>query len=246
MKGDFKMKKLAIVLMVTVLGLGVASVRADLAFNDGLVHDIDYRIPPDQYGGELLSVYDGPGPTPTTVNFMEGGWAWDVYANNSSLFNMYGGYIHDGLFARDSSLVNVYGGFVNQDLMLSGNGFVNVFGGTIDELLFTYDNSVCNIYGGTINADIHVRDSSVLNIYGADFMVDGNPVGYGPLTASTDAHILTGTLHMGDSLAHNYFRFLPDTATINLIEMEIVPLPGAVLFGMIGLSIAGVRLRKHA
>ncbi len=56
---------------------------------------------------------------------------------------------------------------------------------------------------------------------------------------------LTGTLHKGDSLS-TWFVRRTNTATINLVETEIVPLPGAVLLGMIGLSIAGVKLRKHA
>ncbi len=170
----------------------------------------------------------------------------DVTVYDSSRFNMYGGYIHDGLYPRDSSIVNVYNGYVNQDLSAGVNSLVNIYGGTISELLRTHDNSVCNIYGGAINADIYVDDNSVLNIYGAGFMLDGSPVGYGPLAASTDYRSLTGTLRMGDLLVYSDLRFLSNEATVNLIEAEIVPLPGAALLGMIGMSIAGVKLRKHA
>ena len=31
-----------------------------------------------------------------------------------------------------------------------------------------------------------------------------------------------------------------------LVGIAVVPVPGAVLLGMIGLSVAGVKLRKHA
>lgn len=242
-RGVLTMKKSAIVVAVTILGLGAVSIRADIILNDGGMHNIDYRLGGPS-GYEQLDIYDGP--IPTTVNFLEGGSAVDVRVNDSSRFNMYDGYIQDGLFADDSSLVNVYGGKVNQAFWLTGFGLANVYGGTISELLFTYDNSICNIYGGAINADIFVRDSSILNIYGSGFMLDGSPVDYGPLAPLTDTCILTGTLRMGDSLSYTDLRAFPDTATINLIETQIVPLPGAVLLGMIGLSIAAVKLRKCA
>ena len=40
----------------------------------------------------------------------------------------------------------------------------------------------------------------------------------------------------GDYVAFDYFQ----------LEGEMVPVPGAVLLAMLGLSLAGVKLRKHA
>lgn len=237
------MKKLAVVVAVTTLGFGVVSVRADITFNDGLVHDVDYEIPMEP--GRDLHLYDGPGGTTTTVNLRDGGKAGSTSVCDSSLLNIYGGSTFN-LNAYDSSTVNVYdGGRIFEGFWAWDNSVCNVYGGWFADELAATGNSVFNIYGSAFSDELFARESGVINIYGKDFMIDGNPVSYGPIPATMDEGILTGTLHMGDSF-RGYLRGIPDTATVNLIETQIVPLPGAVLLGIIGLSIAGVKLRKHA
>ncbi|MHC4119997.1 MAG: hypothetical protein ACYSWO_21080 [Planctomycetota bacterium] len=237
------MKRLAIVVAATTLGFGVVNVRADLTFSDGLVHDIDYEIPlePDRD----LHIYDGPGATTTTANLRNGGKAGSTSVYDSSVLNIYGGSTYN-LNAYDSSTVNVYeGGRVAEGFWAWDNSVCNVYGGDFADELGASGSGVFNIYGSTFSDELFVRESAVMNIYGAHFMIDGEAVGYGPIPPAMDQGILTGTLHMGDSF-RGYLQGIPDTGAINLIEMEIVPLPGAVLLGVIGLSIAGLKLRKCA
>lgn len=188
------------------------------------------RAQADIYGGThyidspvtgSLRVYDGTGTDPTaTVNFMAGGLIDNPYE----------------LYAHDSSLINVYGGSI---WVLTGddNSIANIYGGTIEHALLNRLDSTVNIYGGSMPA-AEMFDNSVINIYGSGFNY-----GYGPVADTTGT--ITGTLHMGDSLSLDFNRYY-STPSIILYETEIVPVPGAVILGVLGLAVARVKLRKYA
>ena len=226
----------AINCLMVLLCLIAASAHADLTLNDGGTHDVDFSV------DNTLYVYDGPGPTTTTANFLDGGFAKYVNAYENSIVNVHGGQIYDDLNVYDSSVANMYGGDIWDGMYVSGSGHVNIYGGSIFEGPRAYDSGVIHVYGGALDM-ITAYNASVANIYGANFIIDGVPVGYGAITPDTG--FLSGTLHMGNSLGIDFARGM-GAGTINLIQTEIVPVPGAVLLGMLGLGVAGLKLRKYA
>ena len=58
------MRKIAITFLTIVFFLGVSQTQANIVWNDGGTHDIDYTI------DESISVYGGPDSTTTTVNMV--------------------------------------------------------------------------------------------------------------------------------------------------------------------------------
>jgi hypothetical protein len=92
------------------------------------------------------------------------------------------------------------------------------------------------LHGGTLSAsggiELVAMDTSTINLYGSSFTVDGVPVAFGPLSATSG--LLTGTLENGDVIAGDSF-YRADTATINLVATVVaVPEPSGVLVLVIG------------
>jgi hypothetical protein len=85
-------------------------------------------------------------------------------------------------------------------------------------------------------------DSSTLTIVGTDFAVDGDPVDYGPIAASSG--VLTGTLESGDLIEN---RFCHDGSTAcGFATNGLITLPEpdqALLFAAAMLSLAAMRGR---
>jgi hypothetical protein len=173
---------------------------------------------------------------------MGGSTTRDLTAHESSVVNMYDGWIGDDLEAKDSSFVNFYGGSVGDDLEAKHNSILNFYGGSVGDKIKIKNSGILNFYGGSVGDDLEAKGNSSINIYGVGFAVDGIPVGYGPISAFSGT--LTGTLYMGNSLSNAFSRYCG--ATIYLHEQAVVPLPGAVLLGVIGLGAAGWKLRKFA
>ena len=130
---------------------------------------------------------------------------------------------------------------------------MTIGGGSIGGWFGPYDNSQVTIYGGHRIEWLDV--SSQVRIVGSDFGVYrydenyANPVlvfsGYGDLTSSffdpfdPFRYSLRGTLANGDLLEVSAISAYADG------QISLVPLPGAVLLGAIGLSVAGWRLRRQ-
>lgn len=255
-----------VVVFAVIMSLFAVSVSNADIINDGGTHDISTEIMIED-----ILVYDGSGPTPTTVNVQSGAMVGTrLEIHDTSVGNMYGGYVStffsfddsvvniyngdiDSLRGRNRGEINVYNGFI-MDLNVGEQSHANVYDGFVQSVLSVATGqvsieggeigliesrreSVIDIYGGLFD-NILANHSSVVNIYGTGFNYD-----YGPITDSIGT--LTGTLYMGDSFSTNFQRII-DAATINLVEMQIVPAPGAYLLGMLGLSVAGVKLSKHA
>jgi hypothetical protein len=271
------MRRIAIAFLMTVLWFGASPTQADLTFNDGGTHDVDYSVPAN------LRANDGPGGTKTTVNLLAGAAIeLIVAARDHSLINMYDGSVGTLLRARDYSTVimndgsvggyaeaaeygslSIYGGVIQggiQNTSLNNHGTVNIYGGSIGvgpvdsrarytstinmyggsmpRNFYAYNNSTVNIYGGSIGHEMLAYDSSTVNIYGTAFNYAYGSIG-------DLSGILTGTLATGDPINLIFWR-AGLGATINLIEQApVVPVPGAVLLGAIGLSFAGWRLKRR-
>jgi hypothetical protein len=211
------MKKIIMVIMVTVVCLGTAEVNA-LIFNDGGVHTIDWKI------DEPVWVEDSPTDDPTTLNLVDGGE------------------IVDWLNVFDYSVANIYGGSIGWILHTYEYSQATISGGSIANNLNTSDDSEVFVSGGSIGEEIDVRDYSQVSISGSNFEVDGVPVDYGQITTGTIdgfgrlTGTLTGVLQSGDSL-NNFFYIEPDAA------IYLVPEPATLL--LIGIGALWLRRRNR-
>jgi len=134
------MKPFAIVLTILVLLLGsVGQARADVIFNDGAPHTVSSDL-----GSVDVLVYDGPGPSTTTVNVEPGASFEDLWAYETSQVSVSGG-ILDDLFAYDLSQADISGGDLNV-LGAYESTRVEVTGGSFDTL-WAYGSSRVDVYG---------------------------------------------------------------------------------------------------
>jgi len=199
--------------------------------NDGGTHTIDFAV------FEEVEVYDSLTGDPTTVNLVTGGsidHRLRVFGN--SQVNVSDGYITLDLYAYDNSQVTFSGGTITAGLYGFQNSYIAFSGGLINDLR-VYDNSQIDFTGGMIAVDMRAGwyefgpHTGVITIYGSDF---NYPLG--DITASFGR--LTGILANGDLIDNDFYIY--DNAAIVL-----VPAPGAILLGTIGLSFSGWFLRKH-
>ena len=183
------------------------------------------------------------------------GW---VYASSgTSQFNMYGGTITGAVMTPGAnSTTNLHGGTIGEHLYAYNR--VHLDGTSVLGNLYAYDGSMVSIHSGSFGEEtyhgIYANEGSQIDIYGGNManrlgVMNGGRVDiYGsnfnkPFGALTSSGTLTGTLSNGDLISVNYGLY-GDTATLVLHEHSVVPLPGAVLLGSLGLGIAGWRLRR--
>ena len=256
------MKRILILLLIIVCIS--AQTEADIFFNDGGVHNIDYAI------YDYVLVDWGTPEMYTTVNLLPGGSISDgLIAHESSRINISGGtvgfldivdscqaVISDGTILTDmhasgSCQVDISGGSILEEMWINDSQ-VDISGGSIGSYLFTRGSGQVNISGGTIGNELQSFGESIVTIYGSDFAVDGVPFGYGELTDNggsyEDPHrLLTGTLTSSE-LINNAF-YIGDDAKIVLVHDPYVPIPvpvpGAVILGSLGLTFSGCLLCRR-
>jgi len=210
------MKKIIMVIMVTVVCFGASDVQA-LILNDGGIHTIDYQL------DDNVWVEDSPTDDPTTLNLVEGGEIVDwINVFDYSQVNMSGGSIGFELFTWDNSQALISGGSIAYDLNTSGESYVEISGGLIGD-------------------ELNVKDNSLITIFGSNFHVDGFPVGYGYITTGTINELgmltgnLTGVLNSGE-LIDNIFYIDPDSSIF------LVPEPGTLILLGLGCLILRKKL----
>ena len=240
------MSKTGTLLMLTgILWFSIAKVEGTIIYDDGGIHEINTFI----NGG--VEVYDSSTGNPTTVKLLsEGLIQWGLLAYNNSQVTISGGSMGYGLGAYDNSQVTIFDGTIGEDLAAENNSQITIFGGSIGEYLLAhnesritisggsigeymaaFDNSQVIMSGGSVVTELIVGNNSQITIYGTDFNVNGEPVGYGPITAASG--ILTGTLDSGEAINNDFYIY--DDAGIAL-----VPEPGTVLL----LGLGGLFLLK--
>jgi hypothetical protein len=200
-----KMKILFCVIISLIILSG--SLKANVYFEDGLLHTINYTI------DELVVVdYDKPG-LGTTVEIINGGWVKVIEAYYDSKVKIYDGGGGGSINAINSSLY-MYGGSISGGGVF-GLGNVEIYGGTMtgqfsirdstqayiyncsigsliangDKEVFIYDGefnklstqafSIASVFGGQISEKINAVDESFIKFYGSNFYVNGNLMQYG-------------------------------------------------------------------
>jgi hypothetical protein len=144
-----------------------------------------------------------------------------------------GGYVGFSIEVYDSSLLTIAGGSTD-GLVSAGDGaIIAMSGGSIHFSLYAEDGSTVLVFGGHVGGTYFAWDTSTLGIYGHDFELDGVPVPYGNLTATSGT--LTGVLQSGELLDNPIQR--DPTARLILILPEPMPsLGGAGAFAALAMA----------
>jgi len=225
---------------------------AELVFNDGGHHIIDYTV------NTLVRVdRDTPGAG-TRVDLVEGGLiqAWlDAYEDSrvnilagrvSATVNAYGtshitvvgGEIGGPVYCRENSRVDISGGSMDAWVQSFNSSEVMIRGGEIKLFVEAWDNSRVTISGGTIGGRIAAVRDGLITLAGSNFAVNGTPVAYGDFAGDYAINgMLTGILANGDVL-NNQFALNGPAADITFI-----PEPGTIL--LLGLGGLGVVRRRR-
>ena len=173
-------------LVIIVVFLVNLSVLADVYFEDGGIHNIDFTI----VGEVWVDRYAPAMQDPTTVNLLDFGLitgpeGGDLIAYKESMVNVLGGSITYSLWAYENSRIDISGGSIGTDVYIRNesqldisdgligldinaweNSQVNISGGSIGQSLWTKNNSQVNLSGGSIGYDVYTYDSSHVDIFG--------------------------------------------------------------------------------
>jgi hypothetical protein len=162
------------------------------------------------------STFDLKAADSSTVT-MSGGGSSSLQAHDTSNFTMSGGSTFV-LEANGSSTITMSGGWVGA-LHVYGSSTVAKTGGGVGGL-HAHDSSTVTMSGGTVLINLTAFDSSTIMIVGSGFKVDGVPVPYDDLTATTGT--LTGTLASGNPIDNEFYQGGGNhTGTIRLIPAVV-------------------------
>lgn len=146
--------------------------------------------------------------------------------------------IDDTVEVWDATVNILSGAIITHALhMVQPSAEVNIYSGSIDGSLKAMDGQA-NIYGGFIgvskglNLYVYLDGTSEFNIYGKGFNYPYGPI---PEIAGWNQGTLTGTLHMSEEISW-IFRY-PDTASIILHEMEVIPVPASCILAGLGIGL---------
>jgi len=221
--------KLTITMFIICLFVGQGN--AQLVFDDGGVHNIDWHIDIE----EEYHVYVRNG---TTLNLLEEGFIHFLYVEDSSVVNV-SNVLRTGavsMIAQDDSVINIYGGRITSILTALNRSTVNIYGGHIGFY----------INAGLDGVAYREIDTSVVTFYGHHFAIDGVDVAYGEINISVGENdsvsgFLTGILANGESIGGLPFQpnfYIYDNSRIVLAETA--PEPATILL----LGLGSLFLRK--
>jgi hypothetical protein len=148
--------------------------------------------------------------------------------DNSTITMLSGGELGGALTAYGSSTVTLTGGAVGSNTRTPWS-----YG------LTAFESASVTISGGSVGGDLQAYDSSSITIIGAGFAVDGVPVDFGPLAATTGT--LTGMLESGEPIENEFCHqggACPFSWNSADGVIQLVPEPdAAVLFSVAVLSL---------
>jgi len=228
------MNKIAVLgmggLLSVVVLLGPTRVRGDLYFTDGDRYVVDYPI--------AGSVY------------VENDTELTLRAGGSVGSDLYLDWL--GLPWSTSTLI-LDGGFIGGTLRTESHSQVIMKSGSVAHV-WTDEDSRMDVYGGQVNSgSFYVETASLVTVYGRNFQGNVYDTLFGldgpydlyerwspgwPFIAGDYARI-QGILASGESF-NWIFGFQEGR-----VNLQVVPLPGAVLLGAIGLIAGGWRLRRR-
>lgn len=174
----------------------------------------------------------------------------DVYGNDMADVSIHDSTVANTLFTNGEAVIDVSMTDVGSDLFANGAGHItihtastiakNVFTNSMGTIviedaeiagwLWAQGMSLIELRGGTVAEELESRGTSVLEIYGTAFEVDGAPVPYGELAATSGT--LTGLLGDGSPLDNLFDREVD--AKIVLIP---APEPAAALLAIFGTGV---------
>jgi hypothetical protein len=157
-----------------------------------------------------------------STSTIEGIAVYGIFTHGHSTVTMNGGGTGYQVVADDSSSFTMNDGSVGTNLVADGFSTVSFTGGTVHGRLRSQSSGTATMTGGRVEGQLWAMGSGLTEIVGLDFEVDGVPVPYGDLTATTGT--LTGVLAQGDALNNAFFQgdatcgTQTCTGTIRLIE----------------------------
>jgi hypothetical protein len=228
-------------------GLVLTDLRAydnsQVALDGGAAEDLlaygDSRVTITDHGGvgDDLFFFDNSRGT------FSGG-AWDLATYDNSRLTIDGGRAFDAVFCGNSQVTINSGEITYGGMTVSENSKVTVYGGSISDL-YACGNGQVVVNNGEIGC-VHAYGNSRLMVVGSGFSVYSDLEhtdlifsGYGDLMGPIGEGWLWGTLANGDLLEGVWLE-IGDGGRISL-----VPVPGAVVLALLGLSAAGWRLRRR-
>jgi len=182
------------------------------------------------------------------VDMFSGSIGRDLWAYHNSCIRIFSGSIGNGVLLPGSGQIDIYGGSIGGPLQ-GGYGQVNIYGGSIGNSAAATGSMQLNIFGGLIMGGLAAQNTGQVSISGgsisgnlwaynnSQITITGSGFNY-PYGIVTGSGLLTGVLANGDFM-NTYFN------TYNDARIVLVPVPGAVLLGLLGLSVAGWKLRKR-
>ena len=186
--------------ITVVLGFALAANPAGAAilFDDGLTHEISTRV-------GHIEIYDSLSGEPTVVELVARGYISDVDVYQNSRFFMSAGILGGSLALHDYSSAEISGGIVDEDPF------------------YLTDFSQLTITGGYVEEALRIHEDSQVFIHGSNFQVDGLPVDYGPLAATTGylrGDLLDGQIGCGLSINDTAaITLVPEPATLALLSL---------------------------
>ncbi len=218
------MKRLIIYVALSIFLMTAVPVSADitLTFEEFVGYDVG------QAGTPIGTFYSGL----TFETLSPGASDWVGRDHNTGSYNTYSRDLHTGYGGYD-----IYGnGFATTALNTTGNGGKISF----DNADASYFELMYSSYG-----------TFYLTAYAANGMQLDQAIGVSNYGQGQGMDLLRVDWNSSDYIAyitvHDTGDFwLIDNLTTDATDIVITPVPGAVLLGFLGLSAAGIKLRKHA
>jgi hypothetical protein len=148
-----------------------------------------------------------------------------------------GGFLPGSIIAVGSATADIRSGSIATWLEVLQSASVVLSGGSVGNSTSTSGSASLTVRGGSVGSFLDAGGSSVIVIEGTGFEVDGSPVPYGPLAATSG--ILDGVLASGDAFSTEFAQGKSggsSTGTIELAPPPVVSVPAVSATGRVALT----------